>query len=43
MADFMTVSLISSLRSSSSSILSGQSAKSPGRPSLIQCEWAGYG
>jgi hypothetical protein len=39
-ADFITVLLISSPPSSSSSILSGQSAKSPGRPSLIRCERA---
>lgn len=38
--DFITVPLISSPPSSSSSILSGQSAKSPGRPSLIRCERA---
>lgn len=40
MADFITIPLISSPPSSSSSILSGQSAKSPGRPSLIRCERA---
>lgn len=41
MVDFITVPLISSPpSSSSSSILSGQSVKSLGRPSLIRCERA---
>jgi hypothetical protein len=39
-ADFKTIALISSLPSSSSSILSRQSAKSLGRLSLIRCKRA---
>jgi hypothetical protein len=38
---FVTVSLISS--SLSSSIITRQLAKSPGRPSLIRCKRAGHG